>query len=151
MVRNGLPFVPHLSQLRHEVDRLFDDYFAPAAARAGVRVGAFPAVNLWEKQNELIAEAELPGVKSEDLEVTVVGDELTIKGRRATSHDESATYHRRERGVGDFVRVVHLPVEIDADRVEAALADGVLRVTLPKAAAATPRKIEIRSNEPPTT
>ena len=86
----------------------------------------FPAVNVWQSDNDVFAEAEIPGVKGEDLDVSVVADELTIKGTRQPLADEEAAYHRRERGVGAFVRVVRLPVEVVADKVQASLRDGVL-------------------------
>ena len=91
------------------------------------------------------AEAEIPGVKGEDLDVSVVADELTIKGTRQPLADEEAAYHRRERGVGAFVRVVRLPVEVVADKVQASLRDGVLTLVMPKAEAAKPRRITVTS------
>jgi HSP20 family protein len=134
-------------QLRGEVDRLFDEFFKPAAAlhRSLVPARVFPALNIWESGDNFLAEAELPGLKSEDLEISVVGSELTLKGRRPESADESTSYHRRERGTGEFSRVVRLPMEVDADKVQAQLQDGVLRLTLPKAEAAKPRKIQVNA------
>ncbi len=105
----------------------------------------FPALNVWQDGDNLLAEAELPGVKSEDLEISVVGSELTIHGRRPESNDEGTSFHRRERGAGEFTRVVRLPVEVDPDKVQASLQDGVLRLTLPKAEAAKPRKIQVNA------
>jgi len=136
-----------LHQLGNEVDRLMGGLFTPATeawpfARA---TRAFPAINVWEGADEVYAEAELPGVKSEDLEISVVGNELTIKGHRGDHNGEGVAYHRRERGVGDFSRVIHLPVEVDADKVQAVLCDGVLTLTLPKAEAAKPKKIQVAS------
>jgi len=105
----------------------------------------FPAVNTWEDETAVYAEAELPGLAMGDIEVTVMGDELTIKGERKDLEKEGATYHRRERGVGIFSRVLRLPVQIDADKVEATLRDGVLTIKLPKAQSALPRRIELKS------
>jgi HSP20 family protein len=76
----------------------------------------------------------------------VVGNELVIQGRRMDLDEEGVSYHRRERGVGEFKRVLRLPVEVDADKVEATLHDGVLLVKLPKAAAAKPRKIQVAAS-----
>jgi HSP20 family protein len=136
-----------VSTLRGEVDRLFGDFFGPAGAPASTTgTHAFPALNIWEREGELFVEAELPGLKNDDLDISVVGQQLVIKGRRADFEpQEGVAFHRRERGVGEFVRAVDLPVEVDADRVEAKLADGVLVITLPKAEAAKPRKIQVRS------
>jgi HSP20 family protein len=136
-----------LHQLGNEVDRLMGGLFAPATEawpfpRA---TRAFPAVNVWEGTDELYAEAELPGLKSDELEISVVGNELTIKGHRRHVEREGAALHRRERGMGEFSRVLQLPVEIDADKVQAVLRDGVLTLTLPKAVVAKPTKIQVTS------
>ena len=106
---------------------------------------AFPAVNAWEDADNVYVEAELPGLKLDDIELFVVGDELTVKGERRHVDEEDVSYHRKERGTGCFSRVFRLPVGVDADKVEAALRDGVLTVTMPKAAEAKPRKVEVKA------
>lgn len=106
---------------------------------------AFPAINVWDEGEELVAEAELPGLKGEDLDVSVVGSELTVKGERKSTAEDGTSYHRRERGTGSFTRVLRLPVEVDANRVQAALRDGVLTIRMPKAEAAKPRKINVQA------
>jgi HSP20 family protein len=137
-----------LHQLGHEVDRLMGGLFASPSDWAFTQTSrAFPAINVWEGADELYAEAELPGLKSEDIEISVVGNELTIKGSRGETKGEGVAFHRRERGAGEFSRVLHLPVEVDADKVQAVLRDGVLTLTLPKAAAARPKKIEVSSSK----
>lgn len=132
-------------RLRGEMDRLFDNILenVPAFALPGTR--SFPAVNVWEDNEQLYAEAEIPGLKLDDLDVSVLGDELTIKGCRCGAEEEGVTFHRRERGTGDFCRVLRLPVEIDAEKVEATLRDGVLTIKLPKSAASLPRRIEVKA------
>ena len=130
-----------------KMDRLFDDVlraFPVADPWHAVSGRKFPALNVWEDDQTLYAEAELPGLKMDELELYVSGDELTIKGERTEAEDDKVNYHRRERGVGTFSRVVRLPVEVDAENVEASLSDGVLAITLPKAQTALPRKIEIK-------
>jgi HSP20 family protein len=141
MVRRngGLP----LLQLRGEMDRLFSDFFGPPEATPWAR--RYPAVNVWEDGDNLKLEAELPGVITEDLDIAVVGNELTIKGRRAEPENENRTFHRRERPTGEFVRMLRLPYEIDAGNVTATLNNGVLTVTLPKAESAKPRKIQVKA------
>lgn len=134
--------------LRGEFDRLFSDFaggraFPDPFGVLGRR--PFPAVNAWEDHKAVYAEAELPGLTMEDIEVLVMGDELTIKGERKDTEKEGVTYHRRERGLGTFSRVLRLPIQIDAEKVEATLRDGVLTVKLPKAQSALPRKIELKS------
>ena len=117
--RNG--FNP-VAQLRDEMDRLVNDFFSPvstAATRAGLSTRSFPLLNIWEQGDSLYAEAEMPGLKSEDLDISVVDNELTMRGRRGEQPREGVAYHRQERGVGEFNRVVRLPFEVDADKVEA--------------------------------
>jgi HSP20 family protein len=148
MARTGnlFPF----SQLRQEVDRALSSALTGAPGAwlpefAQSRV--FPALNVWEQADELFVEAELPGLKADDLDISVEGDVLTIKGQRGEAAPQGATFHRRERGVGPFSRVLRLPVPVDADRVRAAFRDGVLLVTLPKAEEAKPRKIKVAGQD----
>ncbi len=138
--RYGLPMVDRFGR---EMDRLLHTFFDGAMVAPRTRL--FPAVNVWEDGDNLYAEAEVPGMSMNDLEILVVGDELTIKGRRNAPAEEKVAYHRQERGCGEFARVLTLPVPVNADRVEATLKDGVLTVTLPKAEEAKPRKINIRN------
>ena len=135
-----------LGRLKNELDRLFTGVFdAPwSAALPGlVSEAGYPAINVWEDEASFHAEVEVPGMKLEELEILVVGNQLTVKGERATDVPEGATAHRSERVRGAFSRVVRLPIEVDADKVEAHLTDGVLLVKLPKAEAAKPRKIKV--------
>jgi HSP20 family protein len=134
-------------RLREEMDHLFENFFTPTTAQtmAGTAfTRGYPAVNVWEDEDSLYAEAEVPGLTMDDLEVFVVGNELTIKGERKDGEQQG--YHRRERGVGRFQRVIPLPMPIDADRVEATLHDGVLQIRMPKAEVARPRRIEVKAS-----
>lgn len=131
-------------RLRSELDRLFEDCFEGAPAARPFARRAFPTLNIWEDNGKLYVEAELPGSRLEDIELYVDGNELTIKGQRQEIQQEGASFHRRERGVGPFSRVIQLPVEVDAEKVEAALWDGVLTIALPKAQAVLPRRIEVK-------
>ena len=133
-------------QLRREMDRLLGE-FLPELDGALERPLGFPAVNVWEDDERMFVEAEVPGLSMQDLDVEVVGGELLLKGRREAAGHEDVTYHRRERGVGEFMRRITLPVDIDANRVEAALKDGVLTITLPKAEQAKVKKIEVKALE----
>ena len=133
-------------QLRREMDRLLSGVLGNVAERGWPFAGRGQLpVNVWETSEAICAELELPGVKSDRVEISVIGDELTIKVERPDVEQEGVTYHRRERSVGAFTRVLRLPVDVDADRVEAELRQGVLTVTLPKAEAVRPRKIQITS------
>jgi len=134
-----------LGRLRGEMDRLFSDLFNPVHRThgGGLWETEYPALNVWEDEGSFYAEAELPGYKLSDLEITVVKNELTLKGERQLPEDENRTYHRRERPQGAFSRVLYLPAEVNADKVEATFSDGVLHLQLPKAEAAKPRKIPV--------
>ncbi len=133
-----------IQQLREEMDRLFSGYAAPWTGERQDQGRQFPALNVWEQGDTFYAEAEVPGLTSEDFEIDVVGNELTIKGQRRDT-TEGVTHHRRERGVGAFSRTVRLPAEVNPDRVEATLRDGVLSIALPKSEAVKPRKIQVKA------
>ena len=130
--------------LHHEMDRVFDAFTRRADNGLTSRARVFPPVNVWEDHECLFVEAEVPGLTLDDLELQVVGNELTIKGRRSAMEGEKLTYHRRERGIGEFSRFVTLPIEVNAEKVDAVLQDGVLTITLPKAEAARARKITVK-------
>lgn len=137
-----------LNRLRNEMDRLFGDVLVGNLNWSSLQPGSiagYPALNVWETDDALHAEAEMPGLKSENIEIAVIGRELTIKGERAPETLPDATWHRRERATGAFARVLRLPFDVDSEKVTAAFKDGVLCVTLPKAAAARPRKIEVKT------
>lgn len=135
------PFQPW----REEVERFFSSHWPNVFQGDGGRGENDPAVNLWETEGELMAEAELPGVRQEDLEILVVGGELTIKGQRGQAANGSRAYHRRERTTGPFQRTIRLPIDVDSSKVEATLREGVLQIRLPKAEAAKPRKIPVHA------
>ena len=104
----------------------------------------FPAVNLTEDKDNYYVRAELPGIKADVLELQVTGRNLSIAGeRRIASEGDNTRYHRREREAGKFSRVIGLPGDIEADRVDAKMVHGVLTVTIAKAAAAKPKQIAV--------
>lgn len=105
----------------------------------------YPRIEVREESDRFTVSALLPGIEPKDLEMTVLGNTLTLSGERKTEAPEGVTWHRRERGAGKFLRTVDLPAEIDADQVKADFKDGVLSVILPKAAAAQPKRITIAS------
>jgi HSP20 family protein len=145
MVRYHVSSIPQLGRFRTEMDRLLSDFLGRSAEPTDVEETSrgFPAVNVWQQEDAVFVEAEAPGVKSEDIEISVVGNGLVLKGRRPDVPPQKAKFHRRERGVGEFNRVLRLPVEVDSDKVQAKLTDGVLLITLPKAEAAKPRRIPV--------
>jgi len=144
-----------LTQLRDEMDRLVSDFFGPrpsgGATRFHVPERSFPAINVWEVGDNLFAEAEVPGLTGDDIDISVVAGDLTLRGQRGEAPREGVAYHRQERGVGEFNRVLRLPIEVDADKVEATLKDGVLLIKLPKAESARPKKIKVNPSSETTT
>ncbi len=131
-----------LERMRSQMDRVLEGYTGSPALRPSA--GVFPAVNLTEDGDRYYVRAELPGIKAEDLDIQVTGRNLTISGERVMAPDvEGARYHRREREGGKFSRVIALPGDVDADKVEARLTNGILTVSVAKSEAAKPRKIAI--------
>lgn len=126
-----------MARLQEEMNSLASRFSTPAG---------FPAVNLWTGETSAVVTAELPGVTLEDLDISVVGDTLTIRGLRNREQvGDGVTYHRRERGFGRFVRVVQLPFRVEPEEVEATLKNGLLSINMPRAHADRPRKIEIKT------
>jgi HSP20 family protein len=107
----------------------------------------FPPINIWASAEGAIVRAEIPGLGSDDVELSLVNDTLTIRGEcQSGSKCESGTCHRQERRIGQFTRTVQLPFNIEADKVEARFFNGVLEVKLPRAEADKPRRINVQSN-----
>lgn len=128
--------------------RAFDELWkaiAEPASRQFSAGGALPAINAWEDDASVTIEAELPGFKPDDIDVSVVAGVLTIRGSRTIDLPDGASPLHRERHAGAFERSFKLAVPVDGDRVEAVMHDGVLRVTLPKSAAALPRRIAVKA------
>jgi HSP20 family protein len=128
--------------LRREMDDLFERFgtFAPALARP-----AFPPVNLYETDEAFVLTAELPGIAPEELEVSLEGSTVTLRGERKPVSEEGASVHRAERPAGVFRRAIDLPVPIDGEKVEATHRSGVLTLRLPKAAEHRPRQISVKA------
>ena len=115
------------------------DWFGSRTSGSGV----FPHLNVFTSGDDFVVEAELPGVKKQDLDVQVRGDTLRIQGKKTIAYDEYASIHRRERTAGQFDRTVTLPDEIDSARVSADFRDGVLTLRLPRAESAKARTVAI--------
>lgn len=134
-----------LMRLQDEVTDLFGNMVEDVLASRGYGA-TYPGVNVWEDGDNAFVEAELPGMSMDDIEVDVMGNEVTIKGeRKIPDPPQNGVYRRRERPQGAFSRMLTLPWEIDAEHVEAKLHDGVLTVRLPKSESAKPRKIKVQA------
>ena len=128
-----------LRRLQSEMNRVFQN--ATSAA-----VGGFPAVNVYANQDGIVITAELPGVSSEDLDVSIHRDTVTLRGERRDEAEGARGYHRRERRQGGFARTFGLPFQVDPDKVEGEMRDGVLRLTLQRAEQDMPKRIRVRSS-----
>lgn len=127
-----------LQHMQGEMQRLFADLHRAST-------NDLPPINVWSGEHGLRIQAELPGYERDDVEVSVVGDTLTLKGTRKAAQVADETFHRRERASGSFVRTLELPFRVEADDVKATLADGVLDLELPRARDERPRRIAIAS------
>ena len=133
-----------LNRLDREVNSLFDE-LTKRTPRVASRV--YPTLNLYEDDENLYIEAELPGLQLEDLEVHVLeGNQVSIQGERKQPELEEARWLRQERGYGRFLRKVELPEQVDRENVKATLSGGVLTVSLAKSEASKPRKIAVQTD-----
>jgi HSP20 family protein len=111
------------------------------------RFGVFPATNVTQDADNFYVRMELPGVKIEDLDVSVVDRKIAISGKRELGVDEDGvSYHRRERESGSFSRNIELPSEFDRDSVEASYLNGVLTIRVPRTEAARPKQIAVKTS-----
>lgn len=106
----------------------------------------FPLINMWVDGESVMVTSEIPGIVAADIEISVVGKSLSLRGSRKQDElKEDEAFHRRERWNGRFSKTVELPFNVQTDRVEAKFSKGVLSITLPRAEAEKPKKIEIKS------
>jgi HSP20 family protein len=141
------PSFGRLSDLREEIDRLFESPLSELTRTSQLLSGWTPALDVYENKDNFVVKAELPGMKKEDIEVSLHDGSLSISGERKTeSKHEDAEVYRAERFFGRFQRTVSLPTTVAADKVKAAYHDGVLTITLPKTEEAKPKKIDVSVN-----
>jgi HSP20 family protein len=135
-----------------EWERRFDDLFGRSLWRLPVEErGWMPAVDVFEKEDRFVVKAELPGMKEDDIDVSVVGDTLSIKGEKKTETEiKEEDYYRCERSYGSFYRSIPIPSNVDANKIEASFEDGVLEVALPKSAKVKPKKIAVSAKKKAT-
>lgn len=128
--------------LRKQLNFMNDAFMGVTPGR---KAGVFPLINLTEDKNNYYLRAELPGVQSNDLDIQATGTTVSLSGeRKIPAENNESKYHRREREAGKFSRILNLSTEIDPDRVDAILSDGILKVVLPKSEKARPKQINIK-------
>ncbi len=131
-----------MERLQQEMDRLFGDY-NPGHFEIGP---TFPAMNFYTNEQAEVITAEMPGFKPEDIDISVVGETLTISGERQNGDgDQKAEFHRQERFSGKFTRSVGLLFPVDANKIDASCVNGMLRIFLPRAESDRPKKISVKT------
>ena len=136
-------FESDINRVRDEMDRAFGRY---TGRRSPLAPASYPLLNLWENDDRFFVEAEIPGMELENLEITVHGSQLSITGERKAPTGEQTTWHRQERGFGQFSRVIELSEDMNPEGVEAILKNGVLTISLPRREETKPRRIEIKAD-----
>jgi len=133
--------------LREAMDRLFDDAFTrPLGQTDGWHGSNIPAIDMYQTDDEVVVKASMPGMKSDDVQINVTGDLLTIKGEvKEKSETKEKNYHIREQRWGTFERSVMLPTSVVSDKAKAEFEDGVLTISLPKAEEVKSKQITIKA------
>jgi len=141
-----------LRTLQEEVNRLFSTNMTRAFGDEGIGRGAWaPSVDIYENKDQIVLEAELPGMKKEDFDLSIENSVITLRGeRRFEKTDESDNYHRVERSYGQFTRSFTLPQTVSSEGATAEYNNGVLRVTLPKREETKSRRIEVAGTDAAT-
>ena len=130
--------------LREAMDRLFDDAFTRPLSFNGI--AGNPAIDLYQTGDSVVVKATLPGLKSEDVDISVTGDRLTLRGEiKGENEQKGATYHLREQRYGAFERSLQLPTQVKTDKARAEFEDGILTITLPVAEEVKPKSITIKA------
>ena len=137
-----------VTSLRQAMDRLFEDSFVRSSGFfPGLRAEA-PAVDMYQTEKEVVVKASLPGMKAEDVEISVTGDMLTLKGEQREEQEvREENYFRKEMRYGSFLRSLEIPVPVKVDKADAVFEDGVLVLTLPKTEAVQPKSIKVKTTK----
>jgi HSP20 family protein len=138
------PFT-ELSTFRREMDRLWDSFFGERpSARIWEREWA-PSLDVSETKNNFVVKAEIPGMDAKDINISLTGDLLTIKGEKKQEREEKEEdYHLVERSYGAFSRSVRLPTEVESGKIEASYKNGILKIRLPKSEKGKAKEVKIK-------
>ena len=136
-----------LRTLQDEMNRLFSGSYSRGGNQDEVLRGAWsPSVDIFENKNEIVLEAELPGMTADDVNISIENNVLTLHGeRKFEKKDDGDNFHRVERSYGSFTRSFTLPPTVSSENANAEFENGVLRLTLAKREEAKPRRIEIKA------
>lgn len=142
-VASGFDPVGGLLTLQRELERVFDKPFGIDLGPSGR--GVFPPVNVFADKDGYVVKLEVPGIAPEDVAIEAEGRTLRISGKRDVAPPPEGSFHRRERGAGQFSRSFQLPVDVDMTRAEASHKHGILTIRAPKKEEAKPRQITIKA------
>ena len=130
--------------LREAMDRLFDDAFTRPLSLSAVSTS--PAIDMYQTSDEVVVKAALPGLKAEDVDITVTGETLTLRGEYKQENEQKDTnYHIREQRSGSFQRAILLPTDVQANKAKADFENGILTITMPIAEEVKPKSISIKA------
>ena len=136
--------VRDMMTLREAMDQLFDGAFTRPVSASGI--SGMPAIDMYQTNDEVVVKAALPGLKVDDVQISVTADVLTLRGEfRQENEKKEATWHIREQRYGSFERSVMLPTDVQTEKAKADFENGVLTITLPKAEAVKPKTINIKA------
>ena len=139
-----------LVSIQDEMNRLFNDFFGRVPSRFDTELSQSewsPSVDISETKDEIMVKAEMPGMKKDDIKITLQDNVLTLRGERKQEKEEKENnFYRIERYYGSFARSFNLPTVVQADRIKASYKDGILSITLPKAEEVKPKQIPIEIN-----
>jgi len=142
VARSDNPFI----SLQREIDRLFDDFTSGFPALGNGKAEMLPSMDVSETDKEIEITAELPGLEEKDVQINVADNLLTIRGEKKAEKEETdKNYRLIERSYGSFERTLQLPDGVNADAIQATIAKGVLKVTVPKSAPAQVKKIDVKA------
>ncbi len=133
-----------------DMDKWFEDFFRrpfpSAMPRFSIEEVEFsPAIDIYEEENDVVLKAELPGMKKEDIDISLTDDTITISGEKRAEHKtERKNFYRYESSYGSFCRTMSLPSDIRQDKVKAEFKDGVLEVRMPKTEDAKKKQVKIK-------
>ena len=140
--------IRELTNMQDMVDNMFDDGFVRPFSRALWDTASVPTMDLYQTDNDIVVKMGLPGVKPEDIQISVTNGVLCIRGEvKEVKEEKEKTYHLRERRYGSFSRSVTLPSNVDADKSDADFENGILTLTLPKAEEAKAKTITVKAKK----
>jgi HSP20 family protein len=134
-----------LVNFKDEIDKLFDNFASPWRRLVPSEAVWVPELDIYEDENSIVVSADLPGMKADNIDVSVSGNMLSISGEKKKEEEKKGrSYYRLEKSSGSFSRRIELPSAVDSKKISASYKDGVLEVTLPKVEKAKPKKVKVQ-------